>query len=328
MSHFNNMINIYLDKNFIEKIIQFESNMEMFLDYNNYLLALILVFGLLGNLFILKVFSRKRFTKILQVKSFFRFLAIVESIFLIFIIEMHLDKKYNIKLKSNSRIACKLVTYSSYVIGALPVWILTVISIERFVSVAFSISNFNSYLSRKLVQFTLSFMLVLYNLIFYAPLLFFNDLIEHSTNYTNETKCDFIDSNSKNILTLIDMVNSFLLPGSLMIVLSIMAFICIKTSKIHSVASLHGQVLERKLKRDKRFAVVSILLNLLFLFLNIFRCCTYFIDGENLKGFFNYSVNFYSYLNGYTCTFYVLFFFNTIFRDEFLIMIKFRKQKF
>ena len=66
-----------------------------------------------------------------------------------------------------------------------------------------------------------------------------------------------------------------------------------------------------------------------FIFFNLYRCYSYFVDDENLKGdLMDYSVNFYLYLNGFTVTFYVFFFFNSIFRDEFLIMIKCRKQKF
>lgn len=298
--------------------------------YHTYLIAFIVIFGLIGNLFILKVFSRKRFTKILQVKSFFRFLAIADSLFLIYIILIYLDVKLEIRVKSTSKIACKLLSYLGYVFGALPSWILTVISFERFVSVAFPISTFNSYLGKKLVQFSIGFVLILYNLVFYSPLLVFNDLISLTPSNTNNSLfiCDFIDSNSKHILILIDMINSFLLPGIIMVVLSILALICIKTSKIHSVASLHGLMLERKLRRDKRFAVVSILLNFLFISLNMFRCVCYFLYGENLYNILTYSVNFYLYLNGFTITFYVLFFFNSIFRDEFLIIIKCRKQKF
>lgn len=321
-------------KHMVDILSNFQELASLNQAYHTYLITIILVFGLIGNLFILKVFSRKRFTKILQVKSFFRFLAVVDSIFLFIVIEIFLDSKLAMNIKTSSRVACKLHSYLVYAFGAMPAWILTVISVERFVSVAFSISSFNSYLSKKLVQVTVGLMLILYNLVFYVPLLVFNDLDKMKetnligSNRTLLIKCVFTDKNAEKILTLIDMINSFLLPGSLMLVLSFLALICIKTTKIHSVASLHGLMLERKLKRDKRFAVVSILLNFVFLALNSLRCISFFLYGENLKGIFNYSINFYLYLNGFTVTFYVLFFFNSIFRDEFLIMIKCRKQKF
>jgi hypothetical protein len=285
----------------------------------------LLVFGLLGNLCIMRVFTRKRFTKILQVKSLFRFLAVSDTLYLIIIIIVYLDTKLNTKLKENSRLACKLISYFDYSLGSLPAWILSVISIERFISVAFSLSSFNSYFSKKIFQFTIGISLVIYNLVVYAPILAFNDLVI----VNNTTVCDFVDLNSKKVLNLIDIVNSYLLPGILMFILSVSSLVCIKICKIHSVASLHGLMLERKHKRDKRFAIISILLNLSFLCLNSYRCFSFFNGEENFKGnSFNYSINFYLHMNAYTITFYILFFFNSTFRDEFLIMIRIRKQKF
>ena len=103
---------------------------------------------------------------------------------------------------------------------------LSVISIERFISVAFSLSSFNSYFSKKIFQFTIGISLSIYNLVVYAPILAFNDLVI----VDNTTVCDFVDLNSKKVLNLIDMVNSYLLPGILMFILSLK-----KQIKLHNL---------------------------------------------------------------------------------------------
>ncbi len=314
----------------------FQTLMDQSHELHSYLMAFFVLFGLLGNICILKVFLRKRFTKILQVKSFFRFLAITNSIYLLMRTLAYLDSRLEFNMKNNSGLACKLIVYLNYCVSSAPAWILAVISFERFVSVAFSISHLNSYMNKKPFQLAAGLLIVLINLIIYAPLLALIDLVTlkeiSSASRSNQTgqhfTCDFANIKVKKIFTLVDIITSMLLPATLMFVLSVCTMICIKTIKIHSVASLHGLMLERKLKRDKRFAVVSILLSFFFVGLNVHRCFSYFVDNVNLKDDFDYSLNFYLYLNAFTDTFYVLFFFNSIFRDEFLIMVKLRKQKF
>ena len=161
--------------------------MEPPLYIHNYLLAFFVLFGLLGNAFILKVFSRKRFTKILQVKSFFRFLAIANSVYLLMCVAIFLDTRFDLRVKSSSPFVCKLVTYLDYFTGSVPSHILVVISLERFVSVAFSLSNLNSYMNKKLFQVTVGFVIILCNIIIYSPLLVFIDLTAAAKENANNS---------------------------------------------------------------------------------------------------------------------------------------------
>ncbi len=79
-----------------------------------------------------------------------------------------------------------------------------------------------------------------------------------------------------------------------------------------------------RLRRDIRFGVSSIALNVFFVILNLPLCVTniFFplIDG------FTYNIFIIVFYAIYCINSYILFFFNSIFRNEFLVMLKLRKE--
>ena len=131
-----------------------------------------------------------------------------------------------------------------------------------------------------------------------------------------EYNCYFIELYHKKVMYMMDLVNSTLMPFSLMFIFSILLIYTIFKSRLR-ILRLDSPLDRKRLRKDIKFALTCILLNVTFVILNLPVCIANLLT--DVSDFY-----YQSFMNLFFCSFcinyYVLFFFNSVFRKEFLFM--------
>lgn len=282
-----------------------------------------LILGIIGNVVGFLVFTRKRFYK-LSVRNICRFLAVTDTICLIQIIEDY----STFAPRSFSHISCKILRFFNFSLGPISAWLLVYITIERFISIAFPKK---SVLFQKR-KYQVSFVVIItaFNTVFYLPVIVFVKLLENTENISqnltpSEPNCDFETYGLKTVISLLDLANSTLLPFFLMFVNSVLIIYSIFKSRKRMVSKGPANKANKSLKKDIRFAITTIFLNVIFFILNLPICAIGFLSIEFSFLFIQTTV--YIYYCNFAVNFYIFFFFNSIFRDECLIMFGLRKLR-
>ena len=274
---------------------------------------MILLLGLVGNVLLFLVLSRKKFSSF-PVRNIFRFLAISDSIYLLQFIEDYLAHMFDYDVRNFSSVTCKLFRYFNYSLCPISGWILVYISFERLLSIWSPYKN--NQIKKTSFQIKTVFGIVVWNLVTYVPIIFYHDKQYSSADDLKGT-CDFITDESRAFMGLYDLINSTLLPFFFMFMSSILIINAIVKSRLKvQVKNLTFD----KIKRDIRFGVFTLVLNLMFILFNLPVCVIYVFSGYH-DSLFALSALFILYAN-FAHNFYVFFIFNSFFRKECLIMLR------
>jgi hypothetical protein len=207
-----------------------------------------------------------------------------------------------------SSIGCKIYNFFSYGLDALSSWCLVYISIEKFISVAYPHKRFVFKKNKNQIIFCI--LLGLFNILYHLNVPFSFDVI---LNDDNSSSCEFIN-NSRLLINNMDLVNCVLAPFLFMIIFSILLIIVIFKTRSRVRLNNSAREIER-LKRDVKFSISLLLINLLFILLNlpflIFIIIGYHDDYDlfvilSYICFISYAINF-----------YIILFTNSLFRLEF-----------
>jgi hypothetical protein len=273
--------------------------------------------GLITNSLSFIIFSCKRFQKTIF-STYFRLYLVFVSISLILSINKMLESNFNIYLSKISDIACKLRVFFSYVNYPIAAWLLVVISLDRYLTIAFPVKF--SFHKRFQFQMLICCFIVGFNFCIFIPYLF-NYLQKIESNGTIQIKCTTL-----NIwVELIDYLESTLIPFCLMIIFTSLT--------IKTVFDARNSTSIKP--KDMKFAVSSIIFNIIFLFFNspvlllsLMKNYTHlFVNLSDLYEFLNSLSLFFLYLNT-TLTFFVNYFINSIFKKEFELMLSFLRNYF
>lgn len=151
------------------------------------------------------------------------------------------------------------------------------------------------------------------------------DLDVNSTIYNiTVTDCLYQTILIAQICTFFDFVNSTLLPFLVMLVCSIMLIVYIfRTRKnISSKKCLKNE--RNRMQKDIRFSTTILFLNFFFLVLNLPIQYVTVVFVDLTITYFNYFLYYFSY----GVNFYILFFTNSMFRNEFLEIFRIRRILF
>ena len=280
---------------------------------------LLIFFGIGGNILALIIFSRKKFHNTIF-SIYFRFLCLFDTFAILFAIDDFISYHFNIYLKGISSFSCKFLMYLSYITPSVSTWMLVIISIDRVISIV----KPSRLLIRKRVEFQIIICIcvLLFNLIYYIQLLFSNissEIIEDNSNQT-EIWCFVITEHYNMIFDWIDLFYSTVIPFIFMLISTIITLTFIFKSRKKVTIS-------KNLIKDIKFAITSIFLNLLFLILN-FPLQFYYIlgdfspiDDRDIDQLVDSLLSQLFFLN-YGVIFYISILTNSLFRAEFMIIIK------
>jgi hypothetical protein len=224
---------------------------------------------------------------------------------------------FNYDTTTINSLGCKIFSYFNYALDAISPWCLVYISVEKFVSIA--VPTRRLMLRKLKVQIYFFVLLCLFNIVYHLNVPFFSDI----SSYKNDSFCFLIDLESQIIVSFMDLVNYILLPFFLMIIFSSLLIAFIFKSRRRVL--LNNSVREKKrLKKDIKFSISLLSMNLLFTLLNLPLEIANFlpvsIDNDiyvSLSYLFNLSsaVNFYLALST-----------NSLIRKEFLSLIEVENQ--
>lgn len=303
----------------------------MTLEYilNMYLQPIIVIIGLTGNILNFLVFSRKKFEK-LATRNIFKTIAVIDTFCLLQIIDHFFKYGFGFYLRRQSNLTCKMFTFLIYSFGPMSAWLLVFISVERFISISRMSSRIGIVFKQEAFQAKVICLIFAYNLIYYSPFLV---LVEnkclHNGNFTNVTInskycCDFVDLKSQSVLSYLDGLNSSIVPFCLMLLSSLMIIISLFKSRFRLRHAQAGpkerkQQTRKRLKRDIQFAITSIYMNLIFIAFNFPICVALFLD--NITSLL-YLIMVDLYYSSYVVNFFIYLAFNSLYRDEFLTMLR------
>ncbi len=263
---------------------------------------LIILLEIVGSSFGLLVLKKKKLKKIGPLHMY-RYLFIVGIFNLPKIVQFYLHN-FNIHFETTSVLACRLTSYYWYVTFPLSSMILVYISIERFILIKYP--NKRQILNKKINQHIYMMSLVGFNLIINIWVPFDYELI----NKENSTDLKCATENKRGYYLIV--LNSNIIPFSLMITFNLLLIYSIFKSRSRVVSNYTNRQ-NTTFKRDIRFAFTSSILNIIFILFNLPISFTLHFSYPDLFIFFLYL-----HLLSFSINFYLLFIFNSLFREQFL----------
>ena len=134
-------------------------------DFLNFLMVIIILCGLIGNIMSFKVFSSPTLKKH-TISIFFRFIAIFDQIMVINGVFYFISVKFGFDISLSNDFFCKFKDYMVYSNGAISPWLMVVVLMERFICIRFPKKFSFCYMFK--FQLLLVFIVVSYNYIFYS----------------------------------------------------------------------------------------------------------------------------------------------------------------
>ena len=234
--------------------------------------VLIITLSLVGNILGLIVFIKKKIKlekigPIIIYKYLFAY-GLINS-YMIILLYLH---GFEIYLETISKLTCQLTVYYWYATASISPMILVYISIERFISIKYT--NKRSILNNKLNQHCYIVVLIVYNLIISSWVPFDYDLIEKSTNSTNKNIKNYSPKNKfeclreNNNVIYLAIINIIIIPYLLMITFTILLIVTIFMSRSR-VISNYTSIQNEIFKKDVKFSVNSLSINIIFIFMNL-----------------------------------------------------------
>jgi hypothetical protein len=283
------------------------------------------ILGFIGNILTFKVYTMPALRKN-NLSLYFRTISVFNNYQLVHMIRISVMTRFNWDMRLLNDFMCKMVDYSEYGVNAVSAWLLVVISIDRFMNIAYP-RRF-PFLTKRSFQWAIVLFICLNQPIYYSYMIWNSELhtINSTDPITNETLIGYVCvNNAAQLLSWLDLFNSTLEPFAFMIGFSAALIYSIRRSRkrIYKNSSMN-----KEQSKDRKFAVTSLTLNILFLVFNvpivIFNMLqTYTYIDPDLIFLFQFLMGcvFFCY---FAIDFYVQLAVNSIFRGVFFSLLNFK----
>jgi hypothetical protein len=285
----------------------------------------IIAIGLMGSFLSFLVFSRKAFREY-SIGIYCRALALSDSFILYRFVFDLLNYLNNTKISYKSEFLCKLNFYIQVGLSPISIWIVVAFSIDKMLNTHESSNKF-AFMAKKKFQLAFVSSIAIFRALFYifVPVLVSLKPVPGS----NETSFVCLLQNAPNYkyFSCFFLIESSILPFVIMIIATSVIINRLVKSR-HNLEKITKKSLNYRKRKDVKFGITSIALNALSVVLLIPVTLSYIVTFENQidSSLFVTIGTFLFYLN-YSITFFVHLTFNRVFRNEFLMMLRLRKQK-
>ncbi len=274
--------------------------------------------SMLGNIFALIVFSRKSFQNTIF-STYFRLLTLFDILTILNGIDDLIILSGSDTYWTKSILICKFAYWINYLMPSISSWILSLISIDRCISIA----RPQKYLFRKKIKFQLigCLIVILFNCLCFLPIAI-DASIYSSNKIINET---IVCENHNEASELINSIIGVLIPFLIMFISNIIIIKTIFKSRKNSISSTtpfnnSNNNNNNVLLKDIKFSITSICFNISFFVLNIplsiylaFQLVVDLDEDEKKNITISLSIIYYSH---YGTLFYVSYLINSLFRNE------------
>ena len=278
-----------------------------------YLIIISFIAGVIGNSLQFVIFSRKKFSKFSS-RNLYRVLAVQDNCFIIYNIFYESANYFKIDYNQFSIIWCKIDNFIAFSFCPISGWIIALISIDKYISICYSRKEI--FRNRKFQVFILS-MVYLFNIFYSIPMTVFTEFITQnkSSNLSSETKC-FVPT----FLWIMNLLNLALFPFALMLTFSMLLIATIFKTRL-KLLSFTSSNDRKRLIKDLKFSLSSIMLNLAYIFLTLPFNIGYITEfNDNI-------ILYYIYYMSYCVNFLILISSNSIFRKEVFILIRIKNER-
>ncbi len=298
---------------------------QLFIAIFGYTYLIISVIGFITNLISFIILSSKTFRNTVF-SSYFRFIAFFNILSMIIPINKFLEYNLNIWIRDFSDSLCKFRMYYFYILFPVYCWGLVAISIDRFIAISYP--NKFSFRKKTTFQILVCIIILTFNCIYYIPLLF--SFVKISKQFNNKTNQTIISQRCSNNVYSKDWFNTFnttIIPFSIMFIFTLLTLINLfKSRKIASNCKTK--------QKDIKFAITTISLNVIFLFLNLpystYSIINFYISDSIDKELEKliYSIVYVPYYFNLITIFFINVTVNKMFQDEFKrIFFKINKKE-
>ena len=291
---------------------------DQFFDTAMLISRLVVVFiGIVGNILSFMIFSRKTFRKN-SISTYCRALAIFDNLLIIqFIIDVY-EAIYNDHLHNVSDGACKIMYYLSIQYGAIPGWILAAFSIDKMFSIR---THQIRLLKNKRFQWSVVAVIAILNLIFYVEILISFRLVP-SRFSINSLFCDITALEYFSAFIFAMLIESCFIPFLIMLISSIVTIRLLNKSR--ETVELSGILNKLRRSRDKKFAISSLILNVVYVLVKspFFVFYIFYAKDPFGSSYYFFHFSFLILLVNCSATFFVHLLTNSIFRRELFIIVK------
>ena len=281
--------------------------------------------GIFGNGIGLLVFSRKSMSKIGPIHAY-RYLLIADSAYLIQMFDPYFNNILGKSLSSSSDLACRITSYIVYSSVAISPMLVVYISVEKLISIKYPAKRF--MLRKKDKQLLYLLIIIAFNFILFSPVPFFLENKISFSNTTNRTTqvCSFKDNFAQTLIQSLYFVNKIIIPFCLMTACSILLIISVfrlrQRIEQNFLSSSKSQLNESKrFKKDIRLAFTSILMNVIYLLLNIPVAVVLITPSLSSDYFLVFSLIYLFYFS-FSLNFYLILFSNNLTRKELRSLFK------
>ena len=277
--------------------------------------SLILVLAITGNTLQFIVFSRKKFAKFSS-RNFYCVLATQDTFYIIYSLTINeLLSYFGIDYQDISIALCRFTSFIIFAFSPISGWIIAFISIDKFISICYPSKEIIR--SGKFQALILS-LIYFYNIVYYIPVPIFAESINQnkSSNLSSENGCK-----RTSFFYTMDLFNLALIPFALMLTFSILLIIKIFKTRLRLLSfTLPND--RKRLMKDVKFSLSSIVLNLSYILLTLPICVA---DLNEFSDEINEIIYHLYYLN-YLANFYILMATNSIFRKEFFAITRLKPR--
>ena len=267
------------------------------------------------------VFSRPVFAKN-SISTYCRALAVFESLTVYQLVADIIFVFYKDFIPQSSDLGCKLVNYFGMLNGSIPGWILIAFSVDKVLSM----KNRAKFIKKRSFQYAVISGIVIFHLLLYieVPIYLARIVKPNAPAYT--TRCDLSTLPFGNIISMVYYLEGTLLPFIIMLCSSIISIKMIRDSARNVRINVTQSSLPNRNSRDFKYAISSISFNLMFLLLKTPVIIVFFIKSfiSNVSLIAIYVPLLLFHID-YSSGFFIHLVSNSIFRREFLALLRFRK---
>ena len=281
----------------------------------------ILVVGISGDLIGIVTMASIKLKK-LSVRNIYIYLLIFDLLYLLQLIILFMQFGIGgvYDYPDASITFCKIFNFLNYSMATISPSLIIYISVERYISARYPSKRF--IFGKNKTQMLYLLAVCVYLTAFYLAYPFFYDLIPYTAGNTTTYSCSFDSSSSQIVLSFLFLVNSAILPFIIMFAITVLLVNVITKSR-HRIAANHTAEENKTFKRDFKFTVTSISLNLMFIILNLPVSIAIFFPNYQASIIFVFC--YYLFYSSYGINFYVLLAFNSIIWQNFLTAFRLKR---
>ena len=286
--------------------------------------------GIIGNVLSFLVFSRKAFAKS-SINIYCRALAIFDSFIVVYLILTILTWYVNTFSTQKYTISCRIMYFFNTTFSPISGWILVAFGIDQ----AICVSNTQRFQYTKKLSFQIGLIifLAIFHIGAYIGLPIQLEvknitIVVYGFNVTLQSCALGNIPNVKPYLTTY-LIESNIVPFVIMILTTVYIVRVLRNSTKRVVSQLNvANSKSMKSARQKKYALSSVVLSILFILLTAPTAAVLiFPSGDFVYDSFTFRIMSIFFNINYSCHFFSHFIVNSIFRNEFLNMIRFRSER-